>query len=39
MPKYSDRSKNRLRTCHKDLQLIFNTVIAHFDLYRGREVR
>lgn len=31
MSKYSDTSKGRLKTCHKDLQLIFNTVIAHFD--------
>lgn len=31
MPKYSDTSKQRLATCHKDLQLIFNMVIAHFD--------
>lgn len=31
MPKYSQTSKDRLKTCHKDLQLIFNTVIAHFD--------
>lgn len=31
MAKYSKTSKQRLATCHKDLQLIFNTVIAHFD--------
>lgn len=31
MPKYSKTSKQRLANCHKDLQLIFNTVIAHFD--------
>ena len=31
MPKYSDTSKQRLNTCHKDLQLIFAHVIPHFD--------
>lgn len=31
MPKYSDTSKQRLAACHKDLQLIFGTVIPHFD--------
>lgn len=31
MPRYSARSKRMLGTCHKDLQLVFNTVIAHFD--------
>lgn len=31
MPAYSKTSKQRLSTCHKDLRLIFNTVIAHFD--------
>jgi peptidoglycan L-alanyl-D-glutamate endopeptidase CwlK len=31
MPRYSETSKARLKTCHKDLQLIFNTVISHFD--------
>lgn len=31
MPSYSARSRERLNTCHKDLQLIFNTVISNFD--------
>lgn len=31
MPTYSQTSKDRLSTCHKDLRMIFNTVIAHFD--------
>lgn len=32
MPRYSDRSKRRLATCHADLQRIFNEVIKHFDV-------
>ncbi len=31
MPKYSDKSKERLSTCHKDLQTIFNEVIKNYD--------
>ena len=31
MPTYSDRSKNRLKTCDQRLQLIFNKAIEHFD--------
>lgn len=31
MPKYSDTSKRRLATCHKDLQVIFSAVIFQFD--------
>lgn len=31
MPRYSATSKQRLETCHKDLRLVFNTVVAHFD--------
>lgn len=31
MPYYGKRSKERLATCHKDLQVIFNTVIKDFD--------
>lgn len=31
MPKFSKTSKDRLKTCHKDLQDIFNEVIKHFD--------
>lgn len=31
MPKYSDISKQRLATCHPDLQKIFNEVIKHYD--------
>lgn len=31
MPKYSRKSKERLSTCHEDLQKIFNEVIKHWD--------
>lgn len=31
MPSYSVRSRERLNTCHKDLRMIFNAVIPHFD--------
>lgn len=31
MPRYSQTSNQRLSTCHVDLQLIFNTVIAKYD--------
>ena len=31
MPVYSERSKKRLKTCHIDLQVIFNHVIKYFD--------
>lgn len=31
MPSYSVRSRERLNTCHKDLRVIFNAVIPHFD--------
>lgn len=31
MPAYSVRSRERLSSCHKDLRMIFNAVIAHFD--------
>lgn len=31
MPSYSNTSKKRLATCHKDLQTIFNEVIKGFD--------
>jgi len=31
MPIYSDRSKGKLKTCDKRLQLIFNKAIKHFD--------
>lgn len=31
MPKFSQKSKNNLDTCHPDLRYIFNTVIRHFD--------
>lgn len=31
MPKYSPSSKEKLRTCHQDLQTIFNYVIKHWD--------
>jgi len=31
MPIYSDKSKQKLATCDKRLQLIFNKAIKHFD--------
>ena len=31
MPAYSVKSRERLNSCHKDLRMIFNAVIAHFD--------
>ena len=32
MPKYSQTSKDRLATCHEDLQTIFNEVIKTYDV-------
>ena len=31
MPRFGRRSKERLATCEKDLQLVFNEVIKHVD--------
>lgn len=31
MPAFSNSSLNKLSTCHKDLQILFNEVIKHFD--------
>ena len=31
MPKFGSRSKDRLSSCHKDLQKVFNEVIKHID--------
>lgn len=31
MPRYSQRSLGRLETCHKDLQVLFKTVVYTFD--------
>ena len=31
MPKFSTRSKERLATCHPDIQKVFNEVIKHVD--------
>lgn len=31
MASYSVRSRERLNTCHRDLRMIFNAVIPHFD--------
>ena len=31
MPKFGRKSKERLATCHPDLQRLFNEVIKHFD--------
>ena len=42
MPKFGRSSKQRLETCHEDLQEIFNEVIKYFDCsvlcgHRGEE--
>ena len=42
MPKFSKRSANNLKTCHSNLQALFNKVIKHFDCivisgHRDRE--
>jgi len=31
MPSFSKRSKEKLATCHKDLQVIFNEIIKYWD--------
>ncbi len=31
MPKYSNRSKAKLQTCHPELQRLFNEIINHYD--------
>lgn len=31
MPKYSDKSKERLAECHRDLRIVFGIVILFFD--------
>lgn len=31
MPKYSNKSKAKLKSAHPDLQLLFNEVVQHFD--------
>lgn len=31
MASYSVKSRERLNSCHKDLRMIFNAVISHFD--------
>jgi peptidoglycan L-alanyl-D-glutamate endopeptidase CwlK len=31
MPKYSQKSQDKLKECHQDLQTIFNYVIQHWD--------
>lgn len=42
MPYYSERSKQRLKECHPDIQRVFFEVIKHFDCtitcgHRGKE--
>lgn len=44
MPKFSERSKKRLATCHQDLQELFNEVIKHTDCsilcgHRGKKAQ
>lgn len=31
MPRFSATSRRNLETCHRDLQILFNTVVHHFD--------
>lgn len=31
MPAYSVKSRERLNSCHRDLRMIFNAVIQHYD--------
>ena len=31
MPKFSNRSKDKLSSCHKDLQILFNEIIKYYD--------
>lgn len=31
MPNFSDKSRNKLETCHPDLQKLFNEVIKYYD--------
>ena len=31
MPKFGRKSRERLETCHKDLQVLFNHVIENID--------
>ena len=31
MPKFGEKSRGQLLTCHEDLQRLFNEVIKHFD--------
>lgn len=42
MPQFSDKSKAKLATCHRDLITLFNYVILHFDCsilcgHRGKD--
>lgn len=44
MPKFSERSLDRLETCHPDLQAIFNVVILDYDVtilegHRGKAAQ
>lgn len=44
MPKYSDQSAEKLKTCDKQLQHLFNEVIKHYDCtiadgYRGEYLQ
>ena len=32
MPRFSNRSKTRLESCHSDLQRLMNEVIKHVDI-------
>ena len=31
MPSFSNRSRQKLETCHRDLQQVFNVVVQYFD--------
>ena len=44
MPKFSKKSKEKLNTCEKDIQILFNEVVKEFDCtivcgHRGEEAQ
>ncbi len=44
MPQFSERSKQRLDTCHPDLQRLFNEVVKHYECsiligHRGQDAQ
>ncbi len=39
MPSYGKRSQNVLKTCHRDIQLIFNEMIKYYDVSALEGIR